>query len=63
MNVIKHIERITFDLNSEDHVQSYKKFLVNKKWATGCPFDLEWPWLSVPDMIKSKLIKHYLKIN
>lgn len=61
--ILKQRSLITFDKNNKDHVQSFKKFLVQSHWQGGCPFDLEYPWNSVPDMIKDKLIRHYLKIE
>ena len=53
----------TFDLHNKDDVESYRQFLVKSRWPNGCPFELEWPWNSVPDMIKDKLIRHHLKIK
>jgi hypothetical protein len=45
-----------FDVDSKADLKAYKEFLVNKKWGTnGCPFELEWPWLSIPDMISHKI--------
>lgn len=53
-----------FDVNSEDDVNLFVKFLKDKAWGkTGCPFTLEYPYLSVPDMIKDKLLYKFLNIN
>lgn len=61
--IIQTRKRNKFDINNKDHVESFKKFLSQKKWGTaGCPFELEYPWTSVPDMIKDKLVRHYLKV-
>lgn len=61
--IIKSRIRAKFDIRNKDHVQSFKSFLAQKKWgSSGCPFELEYPWTSVPDMIKDKLVRHYLKV-
>ena len=55
--------RTKFDLRNKDHVESFRQFLSQKRWGlSGCPFELEYPWNSIPDMIKDKLIRHYLKV-
>ena len=52
-----------FDPANKQDLDSYKKFILNNAWGpTGCPFTLEDPWLSVPDMIKDKIARHFLKI-
>ena len=33
------------------------------RWGMPCPFFLEEPYLTIPDMIKDKFIKHMLKIT
>jgi radical SAM superfamily enzyme YgiQ (UPF0313 family) len=60
--IIKPRKQIKFDLTKKEHVECYKQFLIQARWPTGCPFELEYPWNSVPDMIKDKLIKHFLKL-
>lgn len=65
MNVLAQVQRqrIRFDPNNKDHNEFYRNFIKNQKWDTpGCPFELEWPYLNIPDMIKDKIINHYLKI-
>ena len=52
-----------FDVNSRKDIQSYKFFLKENAWGTTCPFVLEYPYLSVPDMIKDKLIHKFLKVK
>lgn len=52
-----------FDPNNKKHSEIFKKFLQNYAWGSnGCPFILEEPYLSIPDMIKDKLVRHYLKV-
>ena len=61
--MIRAKERVTFDVKNKQHVEMYRGFLVNSYWGiTGCPFELEFPYLSIPDMIKDKLIKKFLKV-
>ena len=65
MNVIAQVQRQRFRFSPEDkkHIEQYRNFLVKRKWDNpGCPFELVWPYLSIPDMIKDKIINHYLKI-
>ena len=65
MNVLAQVQRqrIKFSADDRKHVGYYRNFLVNHKWdVPGCPFELEWPYLTIPDMIKDKIINYYLKI-
>lgn len=56
-------ERVNFDPSNKKHTELFRNFLVDHKWENGCPFELEWPYLSIPDMIKDRIINYYLKIN
>ena len=57
-------ERVTFNVNNSKHVDMYRKFLMTSSWGqTGCPFDLEFPYTTIPDMIKDKLIHKFLKVE
>ena len=49
-----------FDTNNLDHVKHYKYFLENSRWSGSCPFRIEWPFVTVPELIKDRLIKRYL---
>lgn len=49
-----------FDPSSKADLQEYKYFMDNKRWTENCPFHLEWPYLTITDMIKSKLIDLYI---
>ena len=56
--------KVVFDLSDKKHVSLYKTFLTTGAWGkNGCPFALEFPYLSVPDMIKDKLIHKYLGVK
>ena len=53
-----------FDVNDKKDVAVYKKFLESGAWGIECcPFALEEPYISVPDMIKDKLIHKTLGIE
>ena len=65
MQAITLVKKRKFDLNSKKDVEIYKSFLETNSWKiTGsCPFQLEFPYLTVPDMIKDKLVRKYLKVG
>ena len=50
----------TLDVNSAKDLRQYQNFLKNKSWGDGCPFELEWPFLSIPEMIQYKIIEAHL---
>jgi hypothetical protein len=53
-----------FDVNNKRDIELYKNFLITRRWgATGCPFVLEFPHLTIPDMIKDKMMHKYMKIE
>lgn len=61
--VLQKRQRSAFDINNAQHVEMFKQFLANNTWGNqGCPFQLEYPWTSVPDMIKDKLIRQFLNV-
>ncbi len=40
-----------------------KQFLSETRWGSPCPFLLEEPYLTIPDMMKDKYIKFQLGIK
>ena len=65
MNVLAQVQRqrVRFSPEDKKHIEQYRNFIVKRKWDNpGCPFELVWPYLSIPEMIKDKIINHYLKI-
>ena len=49
---------------SKHDIEVARKFFLYKKWGEdSCPFYLEWPYLTIPDMLKAKLTKYYLNIK
>ena len=49
-----------FDAKSKEDVKEYAYFLKNSKWRINCPFIIEWPHLTVTNMITTKLIDAYI---
>lgn len=53
-----------FNLKSKVDMKLYKHFLTTASWGgAGCPFILEYPYLSVPDMIKDKIVHSYVGVE
>jgi hypothetical protein len=53
-----------FNVSSRLDVQVYKKFLETGSWGTGgCPFVLEPPYFSIPEMINDRLIRKFLSVG
>ena len=55
-HVLKKQSLRSFDPAKREDLQEFTAFLETNRWGhNGCPFELEWPWLSVPDMIAHKV--------
>jgi hypothetical protein len=53
-----------FNVKSAADVKLAKKFFATHHWGSKpCPFILEYPYLTIPDMIKDKLIHKQLGIH
>ena len=52
-----------FDPKNKYHLNLFKYFLNENRWGTPCPFLLEEPYLTIPDMMKDKYIKSQLGIQ
>lgn len=53
-----------FDVGNKKDVALFTNFMKTGAWGSdGCPFTLEYPYLTIPDMIKDKLIRKYLKVE
>lgn len=53
-----------FDVTNKKDVAVYKKFLQTGAWGGECcPFILEEPFLTIPDMIQDKMVHYYLKVK
>ena len=56
--------RVLFDINDKKHMAIVTKYFKTNAWGkTGCPFVLEEPWLSIPDMIKDRIVRTHLGIK
>jgi len=45
-----------FDVTDKKDLTIYKNYIRENSWGDdGCPFELEWPWLNIPDMIAHKI--------
>lgn len=51
-----------FDPRNKADLEEFQYFRLNRKWKANCPFELEYPFLSIPDMITQKLIDMYFEI-
>jgi hypothetical protein len=51
-----------FEPSKKEDILEYKYFLEQGRWKTNCPFILEWPYLTVTDMIRSHLIEYYIEM-
>jgi hypothetical protein len=57
-------QRRLFNVNNKKDVYVFRNFLRKNAWGkTGCPFMLEFPYMTIPDMIRDKLIHKTLKIK
>lgn len=53
-----------FDIKDANDIQRFKEFVVNSAWGEkGCPFLIEEPFLTIPDMIRYKIANEFLGIN
>lgn len=46
-----------FDPKSKADIKEFRYYLQNNRWEKGCPFNVEWPYVSIPDMIKDKIAR------
>lgn len=59
-----HRPKRYFDLKNKVDMKMYKYFLANARWGgNGCPFILEYPYLSIPDMIKDKIVHNCMGVE
>jgi hypothetical protein len=51
-----------FKPSNKKDMEIVKEFLRTDKWGPeGCPFVLEWPYLEMPYMLKTKITEFALK--
>lgn len=57
-------QKRVFDEHSKKDIQCAKDFFREHTWGDGgCPFVLEYPYLTVPDMIKDKIVHKALGLD
>ena len=52
-----------FNVSNRKDINAVKDFFAHHRWVGGCPFILEYPYMSVPDMLRDKLIHKALGIK
>jgi len=57
-----HNQKRTFDPKNKKDVELFKSFLANNKWSGPCPFILQEPYLTIPEMLKDKYIRGQFNI-
>lgn len=59
--LLNRFHKRVFDVNSQVDLEEYRYFLEQGRWKNSvCPFEVEWPHISIPNMINEKITKHYL---
>ena len=56
-------QKYLFDPKNKYHINLLRYFLNENRWGAPCPFLLEEPYLTIPDMLKDKYIKSHLGIQ
>lgn len=51
-----------FNPNAKEDIKEYQFFLENNRWKDRCPFILEWPYLTIIEMVRSKLIDSHIDL-
>jgi len=58
---INRLTKRVFDPSNLADLKEYRHFVTNGTWtAATCPFEVEWPYLSIPQMIQERITEHYL---
>lgn len=53
-----------FNPKSKKDLDQFKYFVENHSWGhDGCPFFLEFPYSTIPDMIKDKMIHNIFRVD
>lgn len=64
MALLKQRLKRKFDIKSKQDLEVVKYYLTHGTWGSaGCPFEIEDPYVSIPDMIKDKITRHFLKVG
>ena len=57
------VQKRFFNENTKKDIEEVKYFFTNHAWKKGCPFILEYPYMTIPDMLKDKLTHKALGIK
>lgn len=58
MKILNQKSRRKFDVENPKDLEIFANFLKNSAWGpNGCPFQPEEDWISIPDMIKDKIVR------
>jgi hypothetical protein len=50
-----------FDPRKVEDLLEYKHFITKGNWKHGtCPFQLQWPYLTIPNMLHEMIARHYV---
>lgn len=50
-----------FDPRNRDDLLEYRHFITKGSWKNGtCPFQLQWPYLTIPNMLHEMVARHYV---
>jgi hypothetical protein len=64
MSILKAKQKRIFSVNCKKDLAVFSEYLKKDSWGKeGCPFEVEHPWRSIPDMIKDKIARKYLGIQ
>jgi hypothetical protein len=64
MSILKQKSKRRFNVNDTKDLETFANFVKKSTWGSqGCPFEVEDPYLSVPDMIKDKIARKHLGIK
>lgn len=64
MPILNQKPKRIFNVNSKSDLQVFATFLKKSTWGPqGCPFMVEEPWHSIPDMLKDKITRKHLGIK
>jgi hypothetical protein len=51
-----------FNPKNKKDIELFKSFLADSKWGGPCPFILQEPYLTIPEMLKDKYIRNQFNI-
>jgi hypothetical protein len=54
---------VFFDVNNEEHRMAYYHYHKSNGWSYPWIFVLEKNYLNIPNMIKDKLLQHYMDLE